>query len=276
MTNFIDFLKTLFKPIFAGIAIGFAGFLYTGTKWCSSFITSHYKLNDKYDLAEIGNIVGSILFSIGLFIVCSLELSLLTGKIGLMFEWKQEYDYYLNLILMLLFNIPSAYGFGYLINYLIKLSHTNKSDLYITLAMNISKNKSTLKTMNDYIKLFIQSMFCGVCVHMAVKCFKIFSSMNMKLSGTILLVWFVFMFVYSGFQHCIANSFYFGQAKAFNTNAIISVVISVLGNWLGTLPISILTKRFNKLNSSSSSNSPNSSSSSSSSSLSESLDNEIV
>lgn len=275
MFNFTEFLKTLFKSIFAGIAIGFAGFIYTGAKWCASYITSYYKLTDKYDLTELGNIVGSALFSIGLFIVCSLELSLLTGKFGLMFESYHEYDYYLGLILMLLFNLPSAYGFGYLINYLINLSHSDKSNLYVLLSTNISKNKSTLNSMNDYIKIFVQSMFCGVCVHIAVKCFKIFSSMGMKSSGLILLVWFVFMFVYSGFQHCVANCFYFGQANMFNVKAIISACISVVGNWIGTLPISILTKRFNKLNSSFSpslSSSPISPSSTSS----ESLNNEEI
>ena len=253
MISFTDFLKAVLKSIFAGIVIGFAGFIYTGSKWCSSYITNYYKLNNTYDLTEIGNIVGSILFSVGLFTVCSLELLLLTGKFGLMFELRQGCDYYLNLIIMLLLNLSSAYGFGYLINYLINLSNSDKSNLYILLATNISKNKSTLNSINDYIKLFVQSMFCGVCVHMAVKCFKIFSLMSLKLSGLILLVWFVFMFVYSGFQHCVANCFYFGQARMFNADVIISVCIGVVGNWLGTLPISILTKRFNKLNSSSSS-----------------------
>lgn len=251
--NFTELLKILSKSIVAGIVIGFVGFMYTGIKWCSSYITGYYALKDNYDLTEIGNVVGSVLFSMGLFIVCSLELSLLTGKFGLMFESHQEFNYYLGLILMLLFNLPSAYGFGYLMNFLISLSHSDKSTLYVMVATNISNNKSMLNSVNNYVKLFVQSLFCGTCVHVAVKCFKTFSIMKMKPSGIIILVWFVFVFVYSGFQHCVANCFYFGQAKMFNIGVIISTCLCVVGNWLGTLPISILTKQFYKLTLSSSS-----------------------
>ena len=72
-------LLNFVKGILAGLSIGLGGFLYV--------LMTHY-----ID-GELGKLLGSLLFSIGLFLVCTFYLSLYTGKIGLIYEKKQELSF---------------------------------------------------------------------------------------------------------------------------------------------------------------------------------------
>ena len=62
------------KGILAGLAIGLGGFL---------FILMSFLIE-----GELGKALGSLLFSVGLFLVCTFYLSLYTGKIGLVLKAK--------------------------------------------------------------------------------------------------------------------------------------------------------------------------------------------
>ena len=70
-----DLLFSFLKGILAGLAIGLGGFLY---------ILMTYLIS-----GEVGKVLGSLLFAVGLFTVCTFQLHLYTGKIGLIFEKKQ-------------------------------------------------------------------------------------------------------------------------------------------------------------------------------------------
>ena len=78
-TLFINF----YKGILAGLAIGLGGFLY--------ILMCHYIPG------ELGKVLGSLLFAVGLFTVCTFYLSLYTGKIGLIYEGKKDKAFYLSL-----------------------------------------------------------------------------------------------------------------------------------------------------------------------------------
>ena len=234
----------ILKSIAAGLAIGVGGFLFCGSKWLTKYVKSP-------DITEVGSAVGSIAFSVGLLTVCKFKLMLFTGKCGLMFEAKQNCEYWTSLFVMLLFNIAAAYGLGWAVNLLIK-----HDDRFLLIAQTLATNKSKLTSLNDYVKLVIQALFCGSCVHLGVKCFAFFEG---GVKGTICIIWFVFMFVYSGFQHCIANSFYFGLAHVYSRDAIISVCVEIVGNWFGTIVVSLFSSKFRRLSYSSSYSSSSSS-----------------
>ena len=78
---------TFLKGILAGLAIGVGGFLY---------VILCYAIP-----GEFGKILGSLLFGVGLFTVCTFSLSLYTGKIGLVFEGKKNAEFYWSLPIML-------------------------------------------------------------------------------------------------------------------------------------------------------------------------------
>ena len=207
------------KGILAGLAIGLGGFL---------FILMTFLIQ-----GELGKVLGSLLFAVGLFLVCTFSLSLFTGKAGLIFEQKQETSFYLSLPVMLIGNAVGAIGFGYICFAIFK-------DMEIMQrAIAVSELRTGLNSFNDYLGCIIKGLLCGLCVYLAVKSF---AKNRLKPVGIILLATFVFLFVYGGFEHCIANMYYFSFANSWGLNAFLDLIIVIIMNVLGTIPGVLLVK----------------------------------
>ena len=216
-------LITFLKGILAGLSIGVGGFLF--------IIMSHFVSG------ELGKVLGSLLFAVGLFTVCTFYLSLYTGKIGIVFEGKQKNSFYVSLPVMLVGNAIGAIALGYACYFIFK-----ESDVMNTVNA-VCSSRTTLESFNDYLSLCVKSALCGLCVYLAVKSF---AKNRLKPVGIFLLVLFVFIFVYAGFQHCIANMFYFGFGNHFNVNTFINLLLCILFNSIGTIPGVSLIKLFEK------------------------------
>ena len=203
-------LLSFVKGILAGLAIGLGGFLYV--------------LMVHFVQGELGRVLGSLLFAVGLFTVCTCMLHLYTGKIGMVYEGKQTKDFYISLPVMLIGNAIGAFGFGFALWAIFK-------DTSVMETVNrICTSRTTLASFDDFLAVIVQSTLCGVCVYLAVKAF---SLNRLKPVGILLLVFFVFVFVYSGFQHCIANMFYFGFGNHINGYTFINLAFCILFNSLG-------------------------------------------
>ena len=61
-----------------------------------------------YVPGELGKVLGSLLFAVGLILVCKFYLYLYTGKIGLTCKEKQEKYYHISLPIMLVANAIGA------------------------------------------------------------------------------------------------------------------------------------------------------------------------
>jgi len=205
-------LLSFVKGILAGLAIGLGGFLYV--------------LMVHFVQGELGRVLGSLLFAVGLFTVCTCMLHLYTGKIGMVYEGKQTKDFYISLPVMLIGNAIGAFGFGFALWAIFK-------DTSVMETVNrICTSRTTLASFDDFLAVIVQSTLCGVCVYLAVKAF---SLNRLKPIGILLLVFFVFVFVYSGFQHCIANMFYFGFGNHINGYTFINLAFCILFNSLGPI-----------------------------------------
>ena len=207
-----NILLNFLKGILAGLSIGVGGFLY--------ILMVHYVEG------ELGKVLGSLLFAIGLFLVCTFKLSLYTGKIGMIYEGKQTKEFYISLPVMLIGNAIGAFTLGYLCFFIFK--DTNIMDT-VNATCGV---RTTLKTFNDYLSCIIKSTLCGFCVYMAVK---LFNLNRLRPLGIGLLVFFVFIFVYCGFQHCIANMFYFGFGNHINPNMFINLALVIVFNSIGPI-----------------------------------------
>ena len=219
-------LMHFLKGILAGLAIGLGGFLY---------IIMTFALHG--ELAKLGKVLGSLLFSVGLFLVCTFSLSLYTGKIGLIYEEKKDKIFYISLPVMLIGNAIGAFALGYAMYFAFR--NTGVYDYAVAAAASRLK----LDTFMDYLSTMIKSFLCGLCVYLAVKCFNL---NRLKPLGIGLLVFFVFVFVYCGFQHCIANMFYFGMANAMEWNTLFNLLIVILFNSLGPVVGVLLVKLIQK------------------------------
>ena len=219
-------LISMLKGFLAGLAIGLGGFLYI--------------LMTNFIAGELGKILGSLLFAVGLFLVCTFYLYLSTGKIGLIYEGKQNKDYYISLPIMLVFNALGTFALGYLCYFIFK----NNAQMMETVN-NACTTRTTLASLDDYLSCIVKSLLCGLCVYLAVKCF---SLNRLKPLGILLLVLFVFIFVYCGFQHCIANMFYFGFGNHMKIETLINLLIVILCNSIGPLPGVMIFKLVDKKN----------------------------
>ena len=79
---------------------------------------------------------------------------------------------------------------------------------------------------------FGSSFFCGVLVYLAVHFWKKKWHFIIR---TLILVLCVFLFVYFGFEHCIANMWYFSFGNAWNSQSLVNILVVTIGNSLGAL-----------------------------------------
>ncbi len=210
------------KAILAGLAIGLGGFLYI--LMCFLF---------HGELAELGHILGSILFAVGLFLVCTFCLNLYTGKIGLVYEEKKEKEFYISLPLILVGNAVGAFLLGYICYFIFK-----DTDIF-AYAINAANKRLVFDNAFNYINTSISAFLCGLCVYLAVKSF---SLNRLKPIGILLLVFFVFLFVYCGFQHCIANMFYFGFSNRIEGYTFLNLALVIIFNSFGPIVGVLFTK----------------------------------
>ena len=161
-----------------------------------------------YVLLKLGNPLGPVLFSFGLLGVCVLGANLFTGKCGFLFEDKIKP---LNLALILLGNLIAGYIFGLLFS--------------VCDADIVAAAETKVVSWDFSWAFFIRSILCGVIMYLAVAIYRRGSKLGILLG--------VPLFIFCGFQHCIANIITLGVARTFSW----TIVICILGNFIGSLAI---------------------------------------
>jgi len=218
MKNILRFFKTinknkylnhLIKGIYAGIMIGIGGTVY---------------------LAINNHVVGSFLFAIGLLMVCMYGMNLFTGKVGYILINKISYVY--ELLVSLVGNFIGTYLVGFLIR-------NTRFSIYQEKALQLSE----IKLDDNLISIFILSIFCGILMYIAVNNYKKVTSDIGKYIGIFLCV---MVFILCGFEHCVANMYYFTVANVWSTNTFLYLLIMILGNSLGSIIIASFYNRFYK------------------------------
>ena len=159
-----------------------------------------------FGLLKLGNPIGPVIFAFGLLGVCYMRQNLFTGKCGFLIEDKIKV---VDLLIILIVNLIAGYLFGLLFS------------IADTSIINAAIKK--VSTWDLSIAFFIKSFLCGVIMYIAVYMYK---------KGTPLgIIFGIPLFIFCGFQHCIANIITMGVAKAWHT----SIIICVLGNFIGSL-----------------------------------------
>ena len=166
-----------------------------------------------YALLKLGSPIGPVIFAFGLLGVCYMGLNLFTGKCGFLFQDKIKI---FDLIIILVFNLLA----GYIIGLLFSVTDTD-----------VFKNAvSKVATWDISISFFIKSILCGVIMYIAVYMYK---------KGTPLgIIFGIPLFIFCGFQHCIANIITLGVARTFD----LSILICILGNFIGSLIMWFVSK----------------------------------
>ena len=161
----------------------------------------------------MGSPIGPVIFAFGLLGVCYMGLNLFTGKCGFLIEDKIKIK---DLLIILLGNLLFGYLFG------LMYSITDKTLIDVAIAK--------IATWDISISFFIKSLLCGIIMYIAVFMYK---------KGTPLgIIFGIPLFIFCGFQHCIANIITLGVARSFDY----SIFICILGNFLGSIFMWFISK----------------------------------
>ena len=96
------------------------------------------------------------------------------------------------------------------------------------------------KMADSPLSLFILSIFCGILMFTAVDAFR-----NEKLPPVcrpVMVFLCVMVFILSGFEHCIANMYYFSAADRWSINTLVLTLLMTLGNSVGGNLFSAMVK----------------------------------
>ena len=159
-----------------------------------------------YALLKLGNPIGPVIFALGLLGVCYMGQNLFTGKCGFVIEDKIKI---LDLLIILIVNLIAGYLIGL---------------MYSTMDTEIFKNAVTKVATWDFsLTFFLKSIMCGVIMYICVIMYR---------KGTPLGILFgIPLFIFCGFQHCIANIITLGVARSIHS----SIIICIIGNFIGSL-----------------------------------------
>ena len=171
--------------------------------------------------------LGSLLFCVGLISICYMKLSLYTGQIGFIAVNHTQKDI-LKIFTCLIGNIVAVCIFGRLMA--IALPHL----------VDIAHNACINKLAAEDHAIFIKGVMCGMLMYIAVWVFK-----NKQSTTAIFLA--VPTFVIAGFEHSIADVFYFSVNGLLNKDVIIFIAIVLLGNTVGSLMLCALQNLANKI-----------------------------
>lgn len=159
-----------------------------------------------YVLLKIGQPLGPFLFSLGLLGVCVLGANLFTGKCGFLFADKIPP---LQLVIILAGNLLA----GYLVGLIFSVSDTTL----------IEAAQAKVASWDFSWSFLIKSLLCGVVMYLAVAIYRRGSKLG--------ILFGVPLFVFCGFQHCIANIITLGVARTFSW----TILLCIFGNFVGAL-----------------------------------------
>ena len=195
-------LKILVRAILAGVMISIGGIIY---------------------LSLDNKMLGAFLFSIGLFAICTNGFNLYTGKIGYVIDNKPKY--LIELLFTLIGNLIGTVGCGYLI-YVSRVGDKLRAT---------AETISTVKLNDNLLSIFILAIFCGIIMYLAVDLFKRLGDFG-KYMGIFMGIT---VFILAGFEHCVANMYYFSAANMWTWKTVLYVLVMIAGNSVGSILLAL-------------------------------------
>ena len=189
--------RILLSAILAGLCVGFGGLAF---------------------LSLDNKVIGSAAFTIGLFVICTFGFHLFTGKVC--YVLQNDRDYALDLPVIWLGNLI---GTG--------LTAGTASLTRIAPALREKAVSLCQVKVNDsLLSLFLLGLLCNIFIYLAVDGYNRLEMQSAKVQA---LFFGVSVFVICGYEHCVADMFYFWMAGLWSGRAILSVLIITLGNAVG-------------------------------------------
>lgn len=161
------------------------------------------------NLSVDNKIVGSLLFSFGLMTIVTQGFYLYTGKIGFVNKGKELLD----ILVILAGNYIGTLCAALLAN----MAHLDIDSLAL----------SNKKLDNHFFNIFLLSVFCGIMMYLAIDNFN-------RTKNIVFIIAPVMIFILSGFEHSVANMFYFNLAGIHSLKSFLYLFVMIVGNGIGS------------------------------------------
>ena len=180
-------------------------------------------------LSQSNPVVGSFLFAIGLYTIVVFQLHLFTGKIG--YTPFQKPIYIIELAIT---------WFGNLLGTGLTALMVRNSRIGGPLVEKVM-GVADVKLADNFLSIFLLAVFCGMLMFIAVDCYRNVQGSTLRFIGVFIPV---MVFILSGFEHVVANMYYFSLAGAWSAHCVMSIIVMTLGNAVGGMLIPLYLKLF--------------------------------
>ena len=167
-------------------------------------------------------VIGALMFTVGLYAICVHGLNLYTGKVGYLVN--QPLSYCLDLVIIWIGNLAGTF-----------LAALAMQETRIASISEKAAEMCAIKLNDSWMSLFLLGIFCGFLMFVAVDGYR-------STKNPVILFMGVAVFILCGFEHCIADMFYFSIAKMWSGKAFLCILVITLGNSLGGILIPLIKK----------------------------------
>ncbi len=186
--------------------------------------------------------VGAFLFSLGLFTIVQFRYGLFTGKVG--YIVNREPAYILEVLVTLISNAAGTFISAILLRQT-RFFTTVVSGMEQTIEERVSAAVDG-KIHDDPLSIFVLAAFCGMLMFTAVEVNRQCRAKGNFVGALFGVVFPVVVFIICGFNHCIADMFYYFFCGCPDVPAaILYFVLAVLGNAAGGMFIPAMKKLSN-------------------------------
>ncbi len=198
--------KTMIQGILAGISISLGGTVF---------------------LVSADKTVGALLFAVGLFCVCAFGFSLFTGKVCYVFDNDRQYA----------LALPVIWAGN-----LIGAVCTSLLESLTRMGPALAEKAAAVcdgKLAQTPLSAAILAVFCNIMIYIAVEGYK---NIPHEVGKYLAILFGVVVFILCGFEHCVANMYYFTIGNAWGWKAVGYLLLMTLGNAAGGVLIPLLRR----------------------------------
>ena len=168
-------------------------------------------------MGNVGQIAGAVFFTVALLCICLQGYALYTGRIGFIPE-KHDAEALSALFLGLAGNLSATMLWGLAVRYAIP-STAEAADAV-----------AAAKLTQSFPQTLLRATLCGVLMYLAVTVW----------SKVVAILFCVPAFILAGFEHSIADFFYFSAAAEFSGQMWLFTLAALLGNSVGAMLLPLL------------------------------------
>ena len=207
---FMNYLKTFIGAVLAGMAIAIGGLAF---------------------LSVDSKVLGSALFTVGLFTVCTMGLNLFTGKVCYVFQNDRDYALALPVI------------------WIGNLAGTGLIALFAGLTRNApalaekAAGMCQVKLDDNLVSLFFLGILCNILIYIGVEGYK---NIPHEIGKYLALLFGVMVFILCGTEHCVADMVYLWIGGSWNARAVACILAITLGNAVGGVLFPLLRSLQNR------------------------------